>query len=160
MFAELCASASPENPHLTLTKILTLQQQLIDQPNVTTLFKDKSLRLFTDFSAPDTEKKTSKTTGLSYAKAKLKSPKPSMELSASEQQEWAKGEGTKEIKELKQTLLNETRAWFLRLLKGALNAGFHVSTQEKKGKDFAIQRMERENSHIAVTLSLLKHANE
>jgi hypothetical protein len=88
MFAELCASASPENPHLTLTKFLTIQQ-LIDQPNVTTPFKDKSLRLFTDISAPDTEK-TSKKTGLSYAKAKLKSPKPSMELSASEKQEWVK----------------------------------------------------------------------
>ncbi|KAL9368726.1 hypothetical protein Peur_039925 [Populus x canadensis] len=39
--------------------------------------------------ASDTEK-TSKKTGLSYAKAKLKSPKPSMELSASEKQEWVK----------------------------------------------------------------------
>ena len=122
MFAELCASASPENPHLTLTKFLTIQQ-LIDQPNVTTPFEDKSLRLFTDFSAPDTEK-TSKKTGLSDAKAKLKSPKPSMELSASEKQEWAKGEGTKEIKEVQRTLLNETRAWFLRFLEGALNAGW------------------------------------
>ncbi|KAF9689819.1 hypothetical protein SADUNF_Sadunf01G0132200 [Salix dunnii] len=124
----LCALASPENPHVTLTKFFTLQQ-LIDQPYVTPPFKDKSLQLLTDFSAPETEK-TSKTTSLSYAKAKLKSPKPLMELSASEKQEWMKGDG------------------------------FHVATQGKKGKDFATQRMDRENSHIAVTLSLLKHANE
>ncbi|KAB5574048.1 hypothetical protein DKX38_001242 [Salix brachista] len=75
------------------------------------------LQLFSSAS-----KKTSKKTSLSYAKAKLKSPKPSMKLSASEKQEWAKGDG------------------------------FHVATQGKKGKDFA--------THIAVTLSLLKHANE
>ncbi|CAK7356474.1 unnamed protein product [Dovyalis caffra] len=158
IFAELCASASPENPHLTLTKFFTLQQ-LIDQPNVTTPLNGKPLQLFTHFSAPETEK-TSKKTSLSYAKATLKSPKPSMELSATEKQEWAKGDGMKEIKELQQTLLNETRAWFLRFLEGALDAGFHVSAQEKKGKDFVTQRMEPENSHIAAALSQLKHANE
>ncbi|KAL9350552.1 hypothetical protein Peur_057807 [Populus x canadensis] len=158
MFAELCASASPENPHLTLTKFFTLQQ-LIDQPNVTAPLKDKSLQSFTHFSSPETQKK-SKKTSLSKAKATLKSPKPSMELSATEKQEWARGDGKKEIKELQQTLLNETRAWFLRFLEGALDAGFHVAAQEKKGKDFATQRMEPENNHIAVALSQLKHANE
>lgn len=158
MFAELCASASPENPHLTLTKFFTLQQ-LIDQPNVTAPLKDKSLQSFTHFSSPETQK-TSKKTSPSKAKATLKSPKPSMELSATEKQEWAKGDGKKEIKELQQTLLNETRAWFLRFLEGALDAGFHVAAQEKKGKDFAAQRMEPENNHIAVALSQLKHANE
>ncbi|KAJ7003300.1 hypothetical protein NC653_008514 [Populus alba x Populus x berolinensis] len=158
MFAELCASASPENPHLTLTKFFTLQQ-LIDQPNVTAPLKDKSLQSFTHFCSPETQK-TGKKTSPSKAKATLKSPKPSMELSATEKQEWAKGDGKKEIKELQQTLLNETRAWFLRFLEGALDAGFHVAAQEKKGKDFATQRMEPENNHIAVALSQLKHANE
>ncbi|KAJ6415792.1 hypothetical protein OIU84_004566 [Salix udensis] len=158
MFADLCASASPENPHLTLTKFFTLQQ-LIDQPNVTAPLKDKSLHSSTQFSALEKEK-TRKKTGLSKAKVTLKSPKPSMELSATEKKEWAKGDGKKEIKELQETLLNESRAWFLRFLEGALDAGFHVAPQEKKGKDFATQRMEPENNHIAVALSQLKHANE
>ncbi|KAB5564030.1 hypothetical protein DKX38_004084 [Salix brachista] len=158
MFADLCASASPENPHLTLTKFFTLQQ-LIDQPHVTAPLKDKSLHSSTQFSALE-KQKTRKNTSLSKAKVTLKSPKPSMELSATEKKEWAKGDGKKEIKELQQTLLNESRAWFLRFLEGALDAGFHVAPQEKKGKDFATQRMEPENNHIAVALSQLKHANE
>lgn len=89
----------------------------------------------------------------------LKSPKPPIELSGTEKLEWAKGDGAKEIKELREVLLNETRSWFLKFLEGALDIGFRVVTQEKKGKDGAGRRMEPDN-HIAVTLSQLKHANE
>lgn len=158
MFADLCSSASPENPHLSLTKFFSLQQ-LIDQPYVTTPLKDKSLQLSIQLSGPDTEK-TSKKTGMSHAKSTLKSPKPSTELSSTEKLEWAKGDGARETKEVRQILLNETRTWFLRFLEGALDTGFHVIKQEKKGKDSAPLRMEPENNHIAVTLSQLKHANE
>ena len=89
----------------------------------------------------------------------LKSPKPPIELSGTEKLEWAKGDGAKEIKELREVLLNETRSWFLKFLEGALDIGFRVVTQEKKGKDGAGWQMEPDN-HIAVTLSQLKHANE
>ncbi|KAJ4849822.1 hypothetical protein Tsubulata_040647 [Turnera subulata] len=157
LFAELCSSASPENPHLSLTKFFSLQQ-LIDQPYMATPLKDKSLQLSSCFSAVEPDK-SNKKTGVSHAKSTLKSPKASTELSAAEKLEWAKEDGAKQMKELKQTLINETRTWFLRFLEAALQCGFHVPTVEKKGKDSG-QRMESENNHIAVTLSQLKHANE
>ncbi|EEF33197.1 conserved hypothetical protein [Ricinus communis] len=158
MFADLRSSASLENPHLSLTKFFALQQ-LIDQPNVTTPLKDKSLQLSTHCFIADTER-TSKRTGLSHAKSTLKTPKSSIESSSTEKLEWAKGDGAKEIKELREAVLNETRTWFLKFLEGALEVGFRVAIQEKKGKHSAGRRMEPENNHIAVTLSQLKHANE
>ncbi|KAJ9179440.1 hypothetical protein P3X46_011228 [Hevea brasiliensis] len=158
MFADLRSSASQENPHHSLTKFFTLQQ-LIDQPNVTIPLKDKSLKISTQFSFPDTEK-TTKKTGLSHAKSTSKPPKSSIELGATEKLEWAKGDGAKEINELREAVLNETRNWFLKFFEGALDTGFRVAIQEKKGKDSSGRRMEPENNHIAVTLSQLKHANE
>jgi hypothetical protein len=157
MFADLCTCASPENPHLYLTKFFTLYQ-LIEQPNVAAPIKDKSLLFLTPQSAPNTDKTIQKA-GLVHGKSMLKSPKPPIELSGTEKLEWAKGDGAKEIKELREVLLNETRSWFLNFLEGALDIGFRVATQEKKGKDSAGRRMEPDN-HIAVTLSQLKHANE
>lgn len=145
-----------ENPHLSLTKFFTLHQ-LIDQPNGTTQSKDKSLHLSNN-SSPQADK-SSKKTGLIHGKSALKSAKPSIELSGTEKLEWAKGDGAKEIKELKEILLNETQSWFLKFLEGALDAGFRVSTMEKKSKEIVGRRMEPDN-HIAVTLSQLKHANE
>ncbi|RVW52184.1 hypothetical protein CK203_077867 [Vitis vinifera] len=109
MFANLCSSSSMENPHLSLTKFFTLHQ-LIDQPNATTQLKDKSLHLSNN-SSPQAEK-SSKKTGLIHGKSALKSAKPSIELSGTEKLEWAKGDGAKEIKELKEILLNETQSWF------------------------------------------------
>uniref|UniRef100_A0A2N9EQU2 DUF936 domain-containing protein n=1 Tax=Fagus sylvatica TaxID=28930 RepID=A0A2N9EQU2_FAGSY len=76
--------------------------------------------------------KLAKKAGLVHGKSMLKSPKLPIELSGTEKLEWAKGDGAKEIKELR---------------------------EEKKGKDSAGRRMEPDN-HIAVTLSQLKHANE
>ena len=111
MFADLCAYSSPENPHLYLTKFFTLYQ-LIEQPNVTDPLKNKSLQLLTHQSAPNTDK-TSKKSGLIHGKSMLKSPKPPIELSGTEKLEWAKGDGVKEIKELREVLLKETRSWFL-----------------------------------------------
>ncbi|XP_012068839.1 uncharacterized protein LOC105631356 isoform X2 [Jatropha curcas] len=160
MFADLRSSASPENPHLSLTKFFTLQQ-LIDQLNTTTPLKDKSdksVQIFTHFSFQETQK-TSKKIGLSHAKSILKTRKSSMEVNTTERLEWAKGDCAKDIKELRESLLNDTRTWFLKFLEGALDTGFRVATQDKKGKESAGRRMEPENNHIAVTLSQLKHAN-
>ncbi|KAL5755495.1 hypothetical protein ACOSQ2_020241 [Xanthoceras sorbifolium] len=160
IFADLCSSASPENPHLSLTKFFTLQQ-LIDQSNATTPLKDKSLlQSSTHNSAHDTDRFTKKT-GLIHAKSTLKSTKPSsLELTGMEKLEWAKGDGAKEIKEMRDTLLSETRNWFLKFLEEALDAGFHVGNQGKKGKYSTGRLVMEPDNHIAVTLSQLKHANE
>ncbi|KAJ7963325.1 DUF936 family protein [Quillaja saponaria] len=153
MFSDLCSSASLENPHLSLTMFFKLHQ-LMEQPNATTPLKDKSLQLCKNPSPPEVEKH-GKTTG----KKTLKSPKPPTELTEIEKLEWAKGDGAKEIKELKEILLNETRSWFLKFLEGALDSGFSIATQDKKGKDIARRQMEQANN-IAVTLSHLKLATE
>ncbi|XP_020213804.1 uncharacterized protein LOC109798026 [Cajanus cajan] len=156
MFANICSSASSENPHGTLNKFFALQQ-LIDQPNGTTQLKDKPLEL--DKIPTSAEKqKWGKTAGLTPVKSTSKSPKSLTELSGTEKQEWAKGDGMKEINELREVFLNETRSWFLMYLEKTLDAGFSVASQEK-GKDIAGRQMEQAN-HIALTLSHLKHAND
>ena len=106
----------------------------------------------------DTEK-SNRRKGLTHEKSTLKSPKPLIQLSGAEKLEWAKGDGAKEIKELREILLHETRTWFLKFLEVALEVGFRISTQEKKGKSATGRVMEQDN-HIAVTLSQLKYANE
>ncbi|KAK9281463.1 hypothetical protein L1049_004366 [Liquidambar formosana] len=158
MFADLRSSASLENLHLSLSKFFTLHK-LIEQPNVTIPSKDRSLHHSTNLSPPDKDKSNRKTS-LVHGRSALKSPKPAvLELSGTEKVEWAKGDGAKESKELREILLNETQSWFLKFLEGALDAGFHVGTQEKKGKEGVGRRMEPDN-HLAVMLSQLKHANE
>ncbi|XP_031272532.1 uncharacterized protein LOC116131006 [Pistacia vera] len=159
LFADLCSSASPENPHTSLTKFFTLQQ-LIDQPNVTSPLKDKSLQSSTHHSSQETEK-FSKKTSLINGKSTLKySTKTSIELSGNEKLEWAKGDGAKEIKEMRENLISETRNWFFKFLEAALDAGFRGGNQEKKGKYNAGRMLMEQDNHIAVTLSQLKHANE
>ncbi|KAB2007811.1 hypothetical protein ES319_D10G056900v1 [Gossypium barbadense] len=154
MFSDLCSSASPENPHLTLTKFFTLQQ-LIDQPSVTS-HKDKHHQLPNLPSVVDTEK-SNKRKGLIHDKSM--STRSSVQLSGAEKLEWAKGDGAKERKELRETLLHETRTWFLKFLEVALDVGFRIGSQEKKGKTGTTRLTEQDN-HIAVTLSQLKFANE
>lgn len=131
MFADIYSSASPADPHLSLTKFFTLHQQLINQTTAPT---------------------SSGSTGLVRDKTTPTAPNQTIDLSAAEKLEWAKGDGVKEIKELKETLLNETQTWFLKFLEGALNSGFRP--HEKKGKGNA------GNNQIAATLSQLKRVNE
>lgn len=160
MFANLCSSSSMENPHLSLTKFFTLHQ-LIDQPNATAPSKDKSLHHLSTNSSLQVDK-SSKKTGLIHGKSASKSAKPSIELGETEKLAWAKGDCPKEIKDLREILLNETQSWFLKFLEGALDAGFHTKSMEKKSKEIAGRRMgpDNEDNHIALTLSQLKHAND
>lgn len=88
----------------------------------------------------------------------VKSPKPTIQIGEADKLEWAKTDGLNEIEELREVLLKETQFWFVKFLEGALDAGFRVSSQEKKGKANVVPQMEQ-NNHIAVTLSLLKSAN-
>ncbi|KAK7338223.1 hypothetical protein VNO77_18825 [Canavalia gladiata] len=161
MFANICSSASSENPHATLNKFFALQQ-LMDQPNGTSQQKDKSLQLHKIPTAVE-KHKSGKTADLMPAKTKStsKSPKPLTELSGTEKQEWAKGNGIKETNELREVILKETRSWFLMYLEKTLDGGFSVGCQEKgkESKHIAGRQMEQAN-RIALTLSHLKHANE
>ncbi|XVF86948.1 hypothetical protein PTKIN_Ptkin18bG0081600 [Pterospermum kingtungense] len=155
MFSDVCSSASPDNLHLSLTKFFTLQQ-LMDQPSGKTN-KDKPLQLSNLPSVPPETEKSNKRKG---QKSTLKSPKSSIQLSGAEKLEWAKGDGDKEIKELKEILVHETRTWFLKFLEVALDAGFRINPQEKKGKSTSGRVVMEQDNHIAVTLSQLKYANE
>ncbi|KAK2367161.1 putative GPI-anchored adhesin protein [Trifolium repens] len=159
MFANICSSASSENPHVTLDKFFALQQ-LMDQRNDTTQLKAKSLQSH-NIESPTEKHKHGKKTGLAHRKNTSKSQKPLPELSVTEKQEWAKENGIKQINELKEVFLNETRSWFIKYLEKTLDAGFSRVFQEKGKESKVIAGQETAHAnHIAVTLSHLKHANE
>ncbi|KAK7277032.1 hypothetical protein RIF29_18181 [Crotalaria pallida] len=161
MFANIHSSAASANPHVTLNKFFALQQ-LMDQPNGKTQLKDKSLQL-NKTPSPSEKDIPGKKAGLMPAKGKSTSmsPKPLTELSETEKHEWIKGDGMKEINELREVFLNETRSWFLKYFEKILDAGFSVGSQEKgkESKDIAGRQIEQDN-HIALTLSNLKHGKE
>lgn len=158
VFADLCSSASPENPQLPLTKFFTLQQ-LISETNSKDGVKDKSLLLTVNSSLPEANKSTKVSSLFLSKSASSKPAKAPIELRESEKQEWARGDGAKEIKLLRDVLLKESTLWFLNFLEEALDAGFRIGNQDKKGRNNAGQQMEAGN-HIAVALSQLKQANE
>jgi hypothetical protein len=159
MFANICSSASSENPHVTLDKFFALQQ-LMDQPNDTTQLKAKFLQSH-NIESPTEKQKHGKKTGFTHRKSTSKSQKPLTELSVTEKQEWAKENGVKQINELKEVFLNETRSWFIKYLEKTLDAGFSRGFQDKGKESKVIAGRETAHAnHIAVTLSHLKHANE
>lgn len=162
MFANICASAASENPHGTLNKFFSFQE-LMDRSNCisTTPHKDKSFQLYKTSSPTETDK-TDKKSDLVPGKSSSKSPKYSPELSEAEKQEWVTGNGLKEINELREALLIETRSWFLKYLEKTLDVWFSTISREKRGKtnkDTAGRQMQHANN-IALTLSHLKQANE
>jgi len=162
MFANICTSAASENPHVTLNKFFSFQE-LINQSNGTSTVPhtDKLLNLYKVSSLTETEKNDKKSV-LVPGKISSKSPKYSPDLSDTEKQEWATVNGLKEINELREVLVIETKSWFLKYLEKTLDVWFSISSQEKRGKtgkDTAGKKMNHAN-HIALTLSLLKQANE
>ncbi|KAI9102908.1 hypothetical protein K1719_023347 [Acacia pycnantha] len=162
MFANLCSSAASENPHLTMNKFFSLQQHM-DQPNLTSPLKNKSLQSCKNLSSAEPEKPGKKTGFMAGTSAKSLKQAAS-KLSETEKLEWAKGDGLKEVKEMRENLSNETRSWFLKFLEKTLDSGFSMGggSQEKKGKEVkeSAGRHVEEANHIALTLSHLKHANE
>ena len=158
MFADLCSSASPKNPQLPLTKFFTLQQ-LISETNSNDAVKENSLLLTMNSSLPEANKSTKVSSLFLSKSASPKSAKAAIELREDEKQEWARGDGAKEIKLLRDVLLKESTSWFLNFLEEALDAGFRVGKQDKKDRNNAGQQTEAGN-HIAVALSQLKQANE
>ncbi|GMH14204.1 hypothetical protein Nepgr_016045 [Nepenthes gracilis] len=160
VFSDLCFSASPTNPHLSLGKFFSLYY-LIDQPNFSNPSDDKPVHLSANSSSTsngDSAAKKGQRNGKN--KPKSKSSKPSPELRSSDKLEWAISDSMKEMKELREKLLKESQSWFLRYLDGALDAGFRMGGgHEKKGNDLAGKKFESGNQ-IAVALSQLKQAND
>lgn len=155
-FADLSSSASPMNPHLYLSMFFTLQQ-IIEQQDITTPTKDLSDHFIGNSSVQEKEKSGKKISS-SQSRDRMKSTKP--DLTLSDKLEWAKADGKREVKELKEVLLNEIQSWFLKFLDEALDTGFRVGYKNnRKVKDSVANQTEPSN-HIALTLSQLKHANE
>nr|GMD32253.1 uncharacterized protein LOC109192393 isoform X4 [Ipomoea batatas] len=164
MFADLCSSASPENPHLSMTKFFALHD-LIEQPKIASAKKEQRVlddHCLTKLSVTDNEKHNKKTdSNLGIGKGKLKPSKPPLELGGTEKQEWARGEGLKATKDLRESLSNETHLWFLKFLDAALDVGFQANNNNKENKSKGRQEEAiTGGNHIALTLSLLKQANE
>ncbi|EOA30372.1 hypothetical protein CARUB_v10013495mg [Capsella rubella] len=156
IFADLSSNSSPKSPHTSLRNFFTLQS-ILDQAQVTTAApKDKPIQPVNINSLCLEPDKLRKKASLTSSRATLK---PSKALTEAEKLEWVKGNGTEEIKELRNTLKQETRSWFLKFLEDALDTGFHASVSEKKGKTKGAHPAEPEN-HITETLSQLRKANE
>ncbi|KAK6153552.1 hypothetical protein DH2020_013191 [Rehmannia glutinosa] len=163
IFADLHSSASPENPHLHLSKFFTLQQ-LLEKTETTIPTKDAWQNLSqisntNSFTLQEKDNKfNKKMIGPLHRRTASKNTKTSIELTCTDKLEWSKGDGSKDISELRKILTNETQSWFLTFLEQALEIGFR---HEKKGKDHsAAARVVEQNNQIALTLSHLKQANE
>ncbi|KAK4413734.1 hypothetical protein Salat_2786200 [Sesamum alatum] len=158
MFADLYSSASPENPHLYLSKFFTLQQ-LLEKADVAIPTKDVWENLQVNSTPPEETDRSRKKCGPLHRRSVNRTLRTSSQLTGADKLEWSKGDGTKEIMELRKILANETQSWFLNFLGEALEIGFRGGSQEKKGKESAARVVEQ-NNHIASTLSQLKQANE
>ncbi|KAF3609209.1 hypothetical protein DY000_02050666 [Brassica cretica] len=156
MFADLSSSASPKNPHTSLRSFFNLQS-LLDQAQLTAApSKEKPLQLLNIHPVCTETEKLSKRASLASSRATTKSSKT---LTEAEKLDWVSGNGTEEIKAMRDTMTQETRSWFMRFLEEAIDTGFHASVQVKKGKTKG-SRAEEPDNHIAETLSQLKQANE
>ncbi|OIS97158.1 PREDICTED: uncharacterized protein LOC109234462 [Nicotiana attenuata] len=156
MFAELCSSASPESPHLNLAKFFTLNQ-LMQQPNTKT--NDQILDNFASKLSLQEKEKAGKETRSVNGKSTPKSMKPLIEVSVAEKVEWAEGDGSRGVRELRDVLFNEIQSWFLKFLEEALDIGFRLDEQHHKKKACPVQQKDS-NNQIALALSQLKHAND
>ncbi|KAK8921545.1 hypothetical protein KSP39_PZI020519 [Platanthera zijinensis] len=77
-----------------------------------------------------------------------------------ERLEWAGIDGSKEIQDLKDILLKESRSWFLSFMEFALDNGFDSDSHQKKNaKDRAGRITKKSAVNIAETLSQLKRAD-
>ncbi|KAI3684133.1 hypothetical protein L6452_33352 [Arctium lappa] len=164
IFGELCSSASHANPHESLTKFFSLYG-LIEEENVGIIPTEDGLLQFSSSSpAPENLNKSAKKTGLARVRSTKKTPKTSVELTVADKLEWARGDGMKEGKELREILLDVTQSWFLEFLERALDVGFQMGSLETvkgKGKNHnTVANKTEPSSQIAVTLSQLKQANE
>ncbi|XP_039118302.1 uncharacterized protein LOC120254231 [Dioscorea cayenensis subsp. rotundata] len=157
IFANLCSSATEDSPHLALSKFFQLQR-LIDQPNANTL-KEMSQIQKPEFLDGD---KSSKKISVSNTRISSNTSKVSSMSQTNEKLEWARGDGMKEIKEMRDILLKESQSWFLKFLEGALDSGFQSDSarMKKNGKDRIGGHSKDSDEQLAMTLIQLKHAND
>lgn len=145
-----------ENLHVSLAKFFSLHR-LLDQPNVAV--KDISSGI--PRQSTQEEKRLIKKTTLPNTKKALTAPKPSDESCGNERIEWARGDGLKEIQELRANVRKESKLWFLSFLESALSSGFSADSRVTKGaKDAGGGHSKESDETIAATLSQLKEASD
>lgn len=154
LFADLCSSATTDNPQICLTKFFALDRLINNSTSL--ILKDGSTQISN--SLPSERDKSSKKT--SRTRNAQNFQKLSLETHMHEMLELARGDGTKEIQELKDNLLKESQLWFLKFLECALSTGFRPEAHLKKGKNGNGRRRVESDDEIAVTLTQLKHAND
>ncbi|GAA0144205.1 hypothetical protein LIER_04712 [Lithospermum erythrorhizon] len=126
MFADLCSSATSDNPDIYLTKFFTLYH-LIEQPCLNLPTKDHPDHFTANLSTEEKDK-SSKQSARFQSKNTTKIAQPALsELSTDNKQEWASGDGSMQIRELRETLLTEIRSWFLEFLEKALERNNHIA---------------------------------
>ncbi|WOK93248.1 hypothetical protein Cni_G01943 [Canna indica] len=151
IFADLRKFSTEENLHVSLEKFFSLHRILI-QPNIA--IKDRSSAI----QELKLGEKLVKKTTMPSNKIVSNAPKSSEELFGNEKMEWARGDGVKEIQELKVNLQKESRLWFFNFLENALDHGF--SSRVKKGaKERGGGHTKESDELIALTLSQLKEAS-
>ncbi|KAK8971039.1 hypothetical protein KSP40_PGU013268 [Platanthera guangdongensis] len=139
-------AAADEKHHISLiNKFFTLEQLINTPTSQPALPRPAALNEKT--SPPET----------SNTQTASKLPKESRE---NEKLEWAGIDGSKEIQDLKDILLKESRSWFLSFLELALDNGFDSDSHQKKNsKDRAGRITKKSAEKIAETLSQLKRAD-
>ncbi|CAL9148472.1 unnamed protein product [Musa hybrid cultivar] len=156
IFADLRKSSMEEKLHVSLAKFFSLHQ-LLDQPNIA-IEKD-NLTGIPKQLAQEGEKLIMKT-ALPNSRRVLNAPNPAEASCGNEKITWSRGDGLKEIQELRANLRQESRSWFLSFLENALNSGFYAESRTKKGvKDRSGGHSKESDELIAVTLSQLKDAS-
>ncbi|RWW29039.1 hypothetical protein BHE74_00023037 [Ensete ventricosum] len=156
IFADLSKSSMEEKLHVSLAKFFSLQQ-LLDQPNIA-IQNDNSTGIPKQL-AQEGEKLTKKT-ALPNSRRVLNAPNPTEASCGNEKITWSRGDGLKEIQELRASLREESQSWFLNFLENALSSGFYAESRVKKGvKDRSGGHSKESDELIAVTLSQLKDAS-
>ncbi|CAL9073269.1 unnamed protein product [Musa textilis] len=156
IFADLHKSSTEEKLHVSLAKFFSLHQ-LLDQPNIA-IHRD-NLTGIPKQLAQEGEKLIKKTAMRNGGRV-LNAPNPTEASCGNEKITWSRGDGLKEIQELRANLRQESRSWFLNFLENALNSGFYAESRAKKGvKDHSRGHSKESDELIAVTLSQLKDAS-
>ncbi|KAI3871485.1 hypothetical protein MKW98_011540 [Papaver atlanticum] len=162
MFADLCKSASMDEPHLSLSKFFSLYQ-LIEQPHLASMAKEMKSSQVSTKSVHSQENRGQKVSQ-THSKIAVKCTKSSMELSQNAKLEWCKGGSTKEIQEMKEILIKESQVWFMKFLEDSLSSGFRAETTRDKKRSNngakTCRKPESSDDHIALILSQLKYAND
>ncbi|OWM68422.1 uncharacterized protein LOC116211913 [Punica granatum] len=160
MFADLCSTTLTQSPQSSLNNFFMLYH-LLNQLNVlgtpvSTRSSVSSNGCLGNGTAEDTEKPSKSSNATNAGKFASKSLKPGPTgPSSMEKLDWARGDGTKDLKDMRDSLLSEAERWFLNFLEEALDVGFRANAPDKRNG-----RRAGPSNHIAVTLSQLKNASE